>query len=217
MTEVMYFSSNKYLYGWIYSEFLEAINQEFSDGMVIITDPTPNPNDASQYAVIDGKVQYNLCGVLCVAWVANVSDNDVMTKWQALPKSLYKSSFKGGIMQPLGLPALREMLGIYGITTLPLSQSLYSKPAGRALLSPARLQKLGRCIVGVKISGDGELKQMGIPHWGVVESIEPDEVNAGWVVIYNPFPNKLQRYSWRQFEASIGSNPFGLVVVTNPT
>jgi hypothetical protein len=216
MSEVSYWSSNKILYGWIYTDYIEEIIQDFSSDAVIITDPTPNPNDANQYAVIDGKIQYNLCGVLSVAWLANVSDSDVMTKWQALPNSLYKSSFKDGLLQPLGIPALKEMLGIYSISTLPLSQSLYSKPAGRALLSPVRLQNLGRCIIGVKISGtDGELKATGTPHWVVVESIEPDEVNAGWVVIYNPFPNKLQRYSWRQFEASIGSNPFGLVV-TNP-
>jgi hypothetical protein len=49
------------------------------------------------------------------------------------------------------------------------------------------------------------LSGQGTGHWVVLESITPSgraSGNGGWVVIYNPFPNKRQEYSYDEFIAS---------------
>lgn len=47
--------------------------------------------------------------------------------------------------------------------------------------------------------------------WVVVTKITPDGVADGWVELFNPFVNQVQRYVWYTFAESVG-NPNGLAV-----
>jgi len=55
-------------------------------------------------------------------------------------------------------------------------------------------------IAGVKIDKfSGKLRGQGVGHWVVLDKITPNEINGGWVELYNPFPNKRQEYSYVEF------------------
>ena len=112
---------------------------------------------------------------------------------------------------------LDSMLEVYGYPTPSqrLDAGLRDPLLARPVVTPGRMAAVlaeHRAIVGVKINkSTGDLRPSGILHWVVVESVIPDGVNRGWVELYNPFPNRMQRYSWAEFVVSMGA-PYGILV-----
>ena len=50
----------------------------------------------------------------------------------------------------------------------------------------------------------GRLDKTGVLHWIVPVSIWLDRFGYGTIDIYNPFPNRVERYSWAEFVSSAG-------------
>lgn len=214
--EVFYETSARAYCGWMYAAFLEELVNEFPLSVVEIRYQTVEPNDAAQYMIWKNNVQYNLCGELCVCYITGDALDLMLTKWEAKEVSLFRSVFGGGRARGTSPFELNSMLAVYGyIPSIRLEDGFYDRVLERALVSPGRMAKLletHRAIAGVKISGStGTLQNSGVLHWVVVEKVIPDGVNRGWVELYNPFPNQMQRYSWSEFAASMGS-PYGLLV-----
>jgi hypothetical protein len=209
--EYTVWSEIKYLdkTGWIYDGFLEKYLEQFPDGAVEIPSEmaTPNPYDAAQFVIIDGKVKTNLCGELCAAYLGGDSLPAFLAKWKVSDPSYYTWAVGGN--RTTGLEALDSMLRVYGYAPPnPRFDNALRDPVIGVRISPARMQKMletHALIAGVRITSSGNLYERGVGHWVVVESVGPFDAGNGWVSLYNPFPNKLQMYSYAEFIRSCQS------------
>lgn len=212
-SEVLFVTSTKEYMGWAYTKYLEELQYEFPVTGVFGASQTPNPVDAAQYIIWKNNVQYNLCGEGCVAFLFGETIETFLEKWEAKPVSYFHQVFQGGKARTTGIGDLMDMVDVYGAETQSLRNLIYDAVSNGSLISPGILRDLVDewcVIVGCKISGVmGELKPSGIPHWIVLDRVIPDGINNGMVEIYNPFPDRVQRYSWKEFLASIGT-PYGI-------
>jgi hypothetical protein len=217
--EVIYQTSQRTYKGWTYAPFIEAYDIHDHQPVVEIQHQTENPQDAAQYMQWLGKTQYNLCGELCVCYIAQASLGSMLTEWEAKAPSVWNSVFYGGKARTTGLPDLTSMLAVYDLPApIRLDAGLLDPILGRALVTPARMEKwlmTHQAIVGVKIETTfGRLKPSGVGHWVVLNSVYPHGINNGAVEIYNPFTNLMEGYSWGEFIQSM-SAPLGLWVARN--
>lgn len=215
--EVTYTSASRTWRGWTYEGFLADLENE-SDPVVAIETPTPNPNDAAQYAIWLGNVQYNLCGELAVAYCINASLKVLLETWQAKVPSVYNYIFYGGKGKTTSLTDLDGILHAFDVSTptTRLDRVLYDKVLQRSLVTPQRLEGVllaNRIIVGCRIeTALGRLRASGVPHWVVVESVYPYGINNAATYLYNPYTNVMEAYTWSELLASTGPIPQGILV-----
>ncbi len=201
---------------WVADGLLEDYVEKYPEE-VLIAHPTPEPNDAAQYLLLDGQVKYNMCGELCAAFIGGDDIDTFLAKWREAAPNYYKWAVHGENDNPTGLDALESMLGVYGYTFPMLRfQAGLSDPVIGYKLSPGRLRRrleTHYLIASVNIDTyTGKLRGQGVGHWVVMDRIEPNGVNGGWVQIYNPFPNRRQDYSYDEYLNSSGPNRTGLWV-----
>lgn len=60
----------------------------------------------------------------------------------------------------------------------------------------------GGVLTGSRYEGKKEKKEDSVAHWVVVDHLE-EYGNQRYVVISNPFHNRLERYTWEHFWNSI--------------
>jgi len=210
--EVEYVQSQKSVTrGWVYAGYLETYTEEFEAGVVQIRSATPNPNDAAQYVVWKGNVQYNLCGQFCVCYCTGW-DADVEDFLDRLTPTLISRIFPKGKGRGTSDYDLVAMLAQY--ETRNITALLYDRIAKRTILTPGRMAeilKTKRVIYSVHINRQtGKLERAGVLHWVVLEEVQPDGF-SGRVLLYNPFTNKMERYQWEQLVES-GGVPYGVAV-----
>jgi hypothetical protein len=200
--------------GWINDAYLEEYAEKYQNE-VAIANPTPDPNDAAQYMIIEGDIKNNMCGQLCVAFIVGDSIDNVVKKWREKLPDAYNKTIGGKTDIGTGAGTLEGILNLYG----------YTRPQGHILdfktgltdpvigyqPSPGRFNKMlqtHRLIAGVNIDGGtGKLRGAGIGHWVALDKITPigkNGGNGGWVEIYNPFPNRREEYSYDEFTSSCG-------------
>lgn len=205
--------------GWVYAGYLDEYQEEFTTGLVKILNATPNPNDAAQYLIWMGNVQFNLCGHLSVSYCAgwDADFNDFLNLLKEKKLSFVTRVFPSWKSRGTDTHDLDIMLSLFDGYQLPsqtIGAALRDRVAGRIILSPGRMANIlkdNRVIYSVHINGQtGYLKNTGILHWVVLEEVIPDEFK-GLVKLYNPFTNKLERYEWNQLVDS-GGTPYGIVV-----
>ena len=177
-----------------------------------VTIEKPNPTyKAAQYLDIDNKKQTNLCGEFCVSFLVKDSIENVLKRWKESQPKLYAATV--GVNKGTGTFDLRTILKIYGYNNdgdiIDFSEGLRDPYLKRFLLSPGRMAKMLEnhfLIAGVNIDGlTGKLKPGNeVRHWVVVDKISPLGSNGGWVELYNPFQNRREEYSFREFENSVG-------------
>lgn len=201
---------------WVADGLLEDYVEKYPEE-VLIPHPTPETGDAAQYMLLDGRVKYNMCGELCASFIGGDDIETFLAKWKQVSPHYYKWAVQGENDNPTGLDALESMLSVYG-HTFPLMrfQAGLSDPGIGYKLSPGRLRRrleTHYLIAGVDIDAySGKLRGQGVGHWVVVDRIEPNGVNGGWVQLYNPFPNRRQDYSYDEFLNASGPNRTGLWV-----
>jgi hypothetical protein len=195
--------------GWIYSPCLEEYTEEFPP-IVPIAFPTPTPQDAAQYIIWRKNIQFNLCGQFCICYLLGKNIEDLLAFWELKAAPWYKRILKNERSQPTGIPDLDSILSLFGfpVPSVTFNGGLKDPLLGRALITPARMAaklQTHQAIIGVKINSlTGELRPTGTPHWVVLEKCIPDGINRGMIELYNPFPNRIQRYSWNEFATSAG-------------
>lgn len=214
-SEVEYITNQRNYVGWVHTKYLEELQYEFPVVGVFGSSQTPNPVDAAQYIIWKNNIQYNLCGEGCVAFIFGETIETFLEKWEAKPISYFHRVFQGGKAATTGIADLRDMVNVYGAESIPLRDLNYDSISDGSLISPGILRDFVDkwcIIIGCKISSvTGELKSSGVPHWVVLDRVIPDGINNGIVEVYNPFPDRIQRYSWKEFLASIGT-PYGLAI-----
>jgi hypothetical protein len=195
--------------GWIYDGYLEDYVQKFPNGEVKIAHPTPDPFDAAQYMLIDGRVKHNVCGELCVAFVTGDDIETFLKKWRDASPHFYDWALGEDSDKTLGVDALSSMVGIYAQfdASLRFDDGLRDSYMGFKV-SPGRLKKMLEkyyLIIAVHIDMiSGRLRGEGLNHWVVLDKVSPNGINGGWVELYNPFPNRREEYSYDEFMRSVG-------------
>lgn len=211
--EVIYFDGRQETQGWMYDGYLENYFEEFPSDVVKIRNATPNPNDAAQYLIWRGNVQYNLCGEMCVVHCAgwDLDVESFLDAWKTKAPGFFQRTFQNSKSRGTGLEDLDSMLSLfegYELPALRLSDYFYDDVTKLTLVTPGRMEKLllyHKVIISVHIDTRfGNLQRTGVLHWVVLEQVVPDGIGRGFVRIYNPFPNRRQRYLWSEFIASAG-------------
>ena len=155
---------------------------------------TPSETDAEQYIIIDGQRIVNACGFICAAYLLQKPILEIFQVW----KSNYLSHYKT-VKNQNWLTSefdIIQVLNAFGVK---------SKPLRIDRLTPHALEShLGKSIIGVSINGYiGRLSRSGIRHWVVPTEQFIDRFGYGTVDLYNPYPNRIERYSWDEFATSV--------------
>lgn len=214
--EVEYLTSQRLYRGWVYEPFIEAYDLHDNKPIVSIPNQTANPQDAAQYMVWLGQTQYNLCGELCVCYIAHADLGEMLEAWKAKAPLVWNSVFYGGRSRTTGLPDLISMLSVYDFPApVRLDTALRDPILERTLATPGRMSEMlvdHQAIVGVRIETTfGRLARTGVGHWVALDNVYPHGINGGMVSLYNPFTNLMEGYTWAEFTASMGA-PLGLWV-----
>jgi hypothetical protein len=213
-------TARKLWQGWMYAGYLADYAEEFSAGVVSIPSSTANPIDAAQNSVWERVNQVNLCGELCAAYILGYDLDTVLANWKrsrGVSKVVYDLVFRNGRASgtsPADLTALFAAFNV--LDTTRLDDELRDPYTGRVWLTPQAVARLLRksiqAIVSVKIEPvKGRLEPSGTLHWVVPVECKPDGAGHGRILVYNPFPNKFERYDWDVFRSSAGV-PSGVVV-----
>lgn len=214
--QVIYKTAERVYTGFVYVGFLESYIENYPAECVKIHSQTPNPNDAQQYALLYGVKQTELCGELCAAFLLGVSLEGLLAEWERDEPKIYQAVFnwlKGKRARGTGPAEIQSMLSAFEKSSTPLSAMLFDSVLNRSRYTVSGLQRLqGRAVVAVHIDKySGRLKPSGVLHWVVVMNVYPERTGYGGVEVYNPFPNRIEVYSWDEFIKSAGV-PYGVVL-----
>ena len=177
--------------GWVELDYLEPYVEQLEKDCVDLSDlQTPSDTDAQQYVIVDGKRVVNACGMISIAYVAGISLSDVIQIWKSENAGHYRIVDRGNWLT--SAEDLMTILATLGRKSDRLRMKRYT---------PSNLGQ--RDIVAVTMnSNTGRLHTSGVRHWVVPVSVFPDRLGYGTIDIYNPFPNRIERYSWREFMQS---------------
>ena len=105
------------------------------------------------------------------------------------------------------------MLSAFDRYSVSLASVLTDPVLAKARYTVSGLKAIaGRAVVSVRMDKwTGRLKPSGVLHWVVVTDVIPERTGYGGVEVYNPFPNRIEAYSWAEFTASAGV-PIGVVL-----
>jgi hypothetical protein len=217
--QVRYVESSKAeTVGWVYAGYLEPYVNPFRRGVVRVRNATVNPNDAEQYLVWRGNVQYNLCGFFCAAycagWEGDIEDMlDLLVREKPSLMARVFPKWAGSGTSDYDLDVMLNALG-FETPAVKIGAALYDRILERVVLTSGRMQEVlnsHRVIYSVRLDKrSGRLNRSGILHWVVIEDVVPNEF-GGVVDVYNPFGNKREAYEWEQVVES-GGVPYGVAV-----
>jgi hypothetical protein len=212
-----------------WKEQLETLLEKFKDFAVDIPEKfrNPNPARASQYIFWkDNQEKHNLCGEFCLAFIGGENIETFLDKWAEKDFPAYKRFVIGN--QPTLINDIKSMLKIYygDAPHVEFKEGLMAlSPALKlndinSYMTPGRMKRMLEdhyliAHVGLR---EGRLctKAGGantyVGHWILVDKIEPEGVDRGWVEVYNPYPNKRQMYSYTEFKKFCANQYNGLWV-----
>jgi len=202
-TKISYGDSN----GWMESKFLEPYVQNYPADCVEIYDiQTPDKYDAQQYVNWKGVKQVNMCGEMCVAYLLRSPLSTILRDWEGMKPSFFRRIFGQGRAAGTGYGDLIDLLALFSVTGIPFLEKTYTPDALMQLVENKFV------IAGCKIdSTTGRLRGQGVGHWVGITDVFQERTGYGHVDIYNPYPNRIERYSWAEFVASAHA-PYGCMV-----
>jgi len=190
--------------GWVYAGMLEDYAENLPKDVVVLEDQTPAEHDAEQYVLYNGGRQVNLCGQICAAYCMDVSLLVLLGVWKQEQEAVWKRVFKrfGLTAGGTGVSDLISMFEAGKRHAYPLAEAMrdpYLKRSRYTVTWLMRLVAKGKVIAGVTIDKAGRLAKSGSLHWVVVTQVVPERCGYGAVMVYNPFMNRIEGYSWREF------------------
>lgn len=193
--------------GWVESAKVEEYRENYKRDCVNISAiQTPSKQDAEQYVFWKSYKQTNMCGELSVCYLLNISLAHLLERWEVAHPTFWQSVFGIGKARGTGESELVKMFELFDVNAKTL-QTNYRR------YTPYILEGLLGAILGVKISGStGRLASSGIGHWVVLTDVLSERVGYGLVEIYNPFPNRVEVYSYAEFLASAKA-PLGAKII----
>lgn len=205
--------------GWIDAEKVEAfypcphkatinyiINRMLENQTIRLPQDKPAPNaNAEQYLTLEelgfGKsVHYNLCGPFCVAALVGKDVIPMLGNWLcSVSLPIYHELIKND--KGLGLDPLLSMLRV---NDRPAKAFTFN--TGNAPLSARVLQTFlndNKIIAGVGIDRTGAILSNGaIRHYVVLLDVYPCGT-GGYVMVYNPFHNRIEQIDFDTLWQSI--------------
>lgn len=201
--------------GYSYEGFFDDYNHPPPENIVDLQGiQTADPYDAQQYIIWDGQKKVNMCGEICVSHITKFPLDEVLKDWTRKAPNIVSRIFGGSTDRGTGYHTLVKLLENMG---RPNGQSLNAyfkdKLLGRTIFTLPRAHEALRhneIIMGVKIGRDGYVGTGSILHWVTLESVEIFGKQA-ICVIFNPYMNREEIYSWSELIKS-GANIDGVVV-----
>lgn len=195
--------------GWVYAGVLEDYVERFPKDCVVLEGQTPRADDFEQYLHYNGAKQVNLCGQISAAYCLDMPLAELLGLWKQEEASVWKRIFKrfGLSVDGIGVPDMISIFEAANRKAYPLADAMrdpYLKTVRYTVTWLNKLVESGRVIAGVSIDRSGRLAKSGIRHWVVVTTVEEERCGYGLVTVYNPAPNRVEGYSWREFVESAG-------------
>lgn len=177
--------------GWVEVAYLEPYEQTLPFDCVDMSGlQTISEKDAEQYIEYDGVKIVNACGMISIAYLLNVPLVEVFDTWKQNNPAHYGLIKRGNYL------TTADDLTVILLALGEQSERLRLKRYAPTLIT-------GREIVAVTINKvTGRLSTSGVRHWVVPVSVQPDRIGYGTIDIYNPSPNRIERYSWNEFMQS---------------
>jgi hypothetical protein len=199
------YNSGKNFDGWVERAKIESYHENFPrDCVDVKAIQTPDIRDAEQYVLWKATKQVNMCGELSVCYLLKISLAQLLEKWEVTAPSFWKSVFGQGRARGTGESDMIQMLNLFDTKAVTLHDRYKS-------YTPGLISNLVGAIVAVKIStATGRLNGSGVGHWVVVTEVLNERVGYGLVYVYNPFPNRIEVYSYAEFLAS-ARMPYGVI------
>ena len=197
--------------GWVDVQKIEPYNENFPCDCVDVKDiQTHSLRDAEQYVIWEkasSQTQVNMCGELCVCFILEKALSEMLNLWQQAEPSFWSRVFGGGVARGTYAEELVKMFELFGKKAKTLAE--YKR------YTPGLLTGLIGAIVGVRINTTtGRLIERGNKdgnHWVVVTDLMNERAGYGLVYVYNPFPNRIEVYSYAEFVAS-ALTPYGAIL-----
>lgn len=208
--------------GWVYSGYLDPYIESLPKDCVKTDLHTPDASDPEQFVHYNGARQVNMCGQFCAAYVLGIPLEMVLDKWEQKQPTLWTRIFgrKNGAKVAGGTsPAdLIALFSAFDLKAKDLTAEMTDPILKRSRYTTSRLASLTKSkwvIASVNIDGGtGRLRGAGVLHWVVVNAVQDERIGYGGVEIYNPFPNRIEYYSWTEWIAS-ARQPYGVIVDGN--
>lgn len=179
--------------GWVELDYLEPYIEQLDKDCVDLSDiQTPSDTDAQQYIIVDGKRIVNACGMISVAYLTGLKLSEVIATWREKNPNHYRVVNNGN-----WLTSADDLMAI--LTTL----GYESDRLRMKRYTPSALT-FNEITAVTMDSNTGRLSTSGVRHWVVPVAVFSDRVGYGTIDIYNPFPNRIERYSWNEFRQSAG-------------
>lgn len=213
--ELVYFRTDRKEYtGWMYSGWLEEYIESLPKDCIEIPDQTPDPRDAEQFFYWLGVRQVNICGEACAAYLLGITLKELLEFWREHKPSVWRSVFNGSFFRGTNDVELISIFEAYAQPAVRLTDAMKDPLQGRSRYTMSQLKELihsGDVIASVSINNAGRLKPSGALHWVVVTAVTPERAGYGFVELYNPYPNRIERYSWDEFIVSARA-PYGVYI-----
>ena len=178
--------------GWVETPYLEEYIEQFEGEAVDLSGmQTPNQDDAQQYINFNGRTIFNACGPISCAYLLQKSLKDLLEGWQAENPNHYNRVTGSNWLT--GVDDLLIILAKEQPEKIRLTR-----------YTPEALERLMPCIVAVSINKYTGRLGSTTRHWVVPVSVWKDRQGYGTIDIYNPFPNRIERYGWGEFIAAAG-------------
>lgn len=206
--EIEFVSNGKVHNGWLDDKYLEFYNQSLPTNIVDLDGiQTPELNDAQQYIFWDGFKRVNMCGELCVAESLKLPLVDILVKWKSVDPSLYKRIVPVNQRDTgTGPEDIIKLYNLFGQTSRVIDLEKFTPRVFSEMVQDSR-----RVTVSTHLNTvSGALNGGGILHWCNIIDVFVEGIDMGWVTLYNPFMNRHERYSWREFIATTRS-PYGVI------
>lgn len=185
--------------GYSYSGFFDKYENSLPQDIVDLSGlQTPDPFDAPQYVLLDGKKKYNMCGEICCSYVMGMSLKEVLDEWSRKSPNIVSRIFKGSIDRGTSAQTLVGLFDSFGLESETISSRFRDPLLKRTVFTLQRAYeslKDNHIVLGVKIGRDGIIGHGGIGHWVVLTEIE-QYGSQGVCTIMNPFSNSYEIYSW---------------------
>lgn len=204
LTRVIYCGEKNYI-GWVDSQRIELYIENYAKDCVNIRDiQTPDKQDAEQYVLWKQKRQVNMCGEMSVCYTLNIRLAHLLERWEGTAPPFWKSVFGSGMARGTTAAELVRMYDLFDVKASPLAIKRYT---------PETVARMTGAIVSVKMNPrTGRLASSGVGHWVVVTDTMTERIGYGTVNVYNPYPNRIEVYSWAEFAAAAGT-PYGAMVI----
>ena len=176
--------------GWIETEYLEPYIEALPKDCVDMSGlQTSDEYDAQQYIVVGKKRVVNACGMISIAYLTGKPLLEVIETWKAEYPNHYRIIDNGNWLT--SSDDLITILSALGVEAEKIRLKRYT---------PSRIT--GREIVAVIMNFVGRLHTTGMRHWVVPVSVQPERQGYGTIDLFNPYPNRIERYSWNEFVTS---------------